>query len=202
MKRIHLALVLATAVVGLALAPFASASVLGTVELNAGYSKSSTDVTSALDIGGAENAMGGGLSFGAAYWRGVSPMVSWGLEAGFDNLGSAEYDNGNTTDNEFKSNIFRVNPALRFNFGAGVGPSFYAQGGAGMYKISMDINDSVAGDISPDGESKFGFNVGAGVGFPVGPKTRLNLTGLYHSVSTEGESLNYIQMRAGVGFGL
>ena len=66
----------------------------------------------------------------------------------------------------------------------------------------MDINDSVAGDISPDGESKFGFNVGAGVGFPVGPKTRLNLTGLYHSVSTEGESLNYIQMRAGVGFGL
>lgn len=201
MKRIHLALVLATAVVGLALAPFASASVLGTVELNAGYSKSSTDVTSGIDIGGAENAMGGGLSFGAGYWRSMSPVMSWGLEAGLDNLGSAEYDNGNTPDNEFKSNIFRVNPALRFNFGAGVGPSFYAQGGAGMYNVSMDINDSVLGDAS-DSQSKFGFNVGAGVGFPVGPKTRLNLTGLYHSVSTEGESINYIQMRAGVGFGL
>lgn len=202
MKRIHLALVLATAVVGLALAPFASASsVLGTVELNAGYSKSSTDVTSGVDIAGAENAMGGGLSFGAGYWRGVSPQISWGLEAGLDNLGSAEYDNGNTTDNEIKSSAFRVNPAMRFNFGTPVGPAFYAQGGAGLYNVSMDINDSVAGDLS-DSQSKFGFNVGAGVSFPVGPKTRMNLTGLYHSVSTEGESINYIQMRAGIGFGL
>lgn len=201
MKRIHLALVLATAVVGLAFAPLASASVLGSVELNAGYSKSSTDVTSGIDIAGAENAMGGGLSFGAGYWRGMSPMVSWGLEAGLDNLGSAEYDNGNTTDNEFKSNIFRVNPAIRFNLGAGVGPSFYAQGGAGLYNVSMDVNDSVLGDAS-DSQSKVGFNLGAGVGFPVGPKTRLNFTGLYHTVSTEGQSINYIQMRAGIGFGL
>lgn len=203
MKR-NLALVLATAVVGLALAPLASASPvpsLGTVELNAGYSKSSTDVTSGVDIGGAENAMGGGLSFGAGYWRSASPMISWGLEAGYDNLGTANYDNGTTTDNEIKTNAFRVNPAIRFNFGAGVGPSFYAQGGAGLYSVSADIKDSVAGDVS-DSQSKFGFNVGAGVSFPVGPKSRMNLTGLYHTVSTEGQSLNYIQFRAGVGFGL
>lgn len=198
MKRM---LALTTVVVGMALAPLASANVLGTVELNAGYSKSSTDVTSGIDIAGAENAMGGGLSFGAAYWRGASPMISWGLEAGLDNLGTANYDNGNTTDNEIKSSAFRVNPALRFNLGAGVGPSFYAQGGAGLYNVSMDINDSVVGDAS-DSQSKFGFNVGAGVSFPVGPKSRMNLTGLYHSVATEGESLNYIQFRAGVGFGL
>lgn len=201
MKRIHLALVLATAVVGLALAPLASASPASTVELNAGYSKSSTDVTSGVDIAGAENAMGGGLSFGAGYWRSMSPMISMGLEAGIDNLGSANYDNGTTTDNEFKSSAFRVNPALRFNFGAGVGPAFYAQGGAGLYNVSMDIKDSVAGDAS-DSQSKVGFNVGAGVSFPVGPKSRMNLTGLYHTVSTEGQSLNYMQFRAGIGFGL
>ena len=204
MKRIHLALVLATAVVGLALAPFASASPvpsLGTLELNAGYSKSSTDVTSGIDVGGAENAMGGGLSFGAAYWRSASPSISWGLEAGFDNLGTANYDNGSTTDNEIKSNAFRVNPAIRFNFGAPVGPKFFAQGGAGLYSVSSDIDDSVLGKVS-DSQSKFGFNMGAGVSFPVGPKTKLNFQGTYHSVSTEGESTNYIQVRAGVGFGL
>jgi opacity protein-like surface antigen len=94
-----------------------------------------------------------------------------------------------------------VNPALRFNFGAGVGPAFYAQGGAGLYNVSMDIKDSVVGDAS-DSQSKVGFNVGAGVSFPVGPKSRMNLTGLYHTVSTEGQSLNYMQFRAGIGFGL
>lgn len=199
MKRIHL--VLATAVVGLALAPFASAAPGNSFELNAGYSKSSTDVTSGVDIAGAENSMGGGLSFGAGYWRSASPMISLGLEAGFDNLGTANYDNGTTTDNEMKSSAFRVNPAVRFNFGAGVGPSFYAQGGAGLYNVSTDIKDSVVGDAS-DSQSKVGFNVGAGVSFPVGPKSRMNLTGLYNTVSTEGQSLNYIQFRAGVGFGL
>jgi opacity protein-like surface antigen len=198
MNRIHMALVLATAVVGLAIAPFASASPVpsaGTVELNAGYSKSSNDVT------GNDESLGGGLSFGAGYWRSASPSISWGVEAGIDNLGTAEYDNGNTTDNEISSSAFRVNPAIRFNFGAGVGPSFYAQGGAGLYNVSFKVDDSVLGSAD-DSESKLGFNVGAGVSFPVGQKSRMNFTGLYHSVSTEGESLNYMQFRAGIGFGL
>lgn len=204
MKRMSLALVLATAVVGLALAPLASASPvpsLGTLELNAGYCKSSTDVTSGIDIGGVKDAMAGGLSFGAGYWRNTSPILSMGLEAGYDNLGKANYDNGTTTNNEIKTNNFRVNPALRFNIGAGIGPSFFAQGGAGLYHVAVDTKDSVTGNLSST-ESKFGFNVGAGVSFPVGPKSKMNLTGLYHSVSTSGQSLNYLQFRAGVGFGL
>ena len=194
MKRIQVALVFA-AVLVLAFASFASAKPgTGTVELNAGYSKSSNEVT------GTES-LGGGITFGAGYWRNASPQLSWGLEAGFDNLGSANYDNGNTPDNEISSSAFRVNPALRFNFGQSMGPSFYAQGGAGLYNVSMDIKDSVLGDAS-DSQSKFGFNVGAGVSFPVSPKSRASLTGLYHSVSTEGESLNYLQFRAGIGFNL
>jgi opacity protein-like surface antigen len=67
--------------------------------------------------------------------------------------------------------------------------------------VAVDTKDSVTGSASSS-ESKFGFNVGAGVSFPVGPKSKMNLTGLYHSVSTEGQSLNYLQFRAGVGFGL
>jgi len=30
----------------------------------------------------------------------------------------------------------------------------------------------------------------------------MNFTGLYHSVQTEGSSLDYLQFRAGIGFGL
>jgi len=194
MNRIYVALVFA-AVSVLAFASVASASPSnGTVELNAGYSKSSNEVT------GTES-LGGGITFGAGYWRNASPQMSWGLEAGFDNLGSAEYDNGNTPDNTIKSSAFRVNPAVRFNFGRSAGPAFYAQGGAGLYNVSMDVEDSVLGNAS-DSQSKFGFNVGAGVSFPVSPKSRANITGLYHSVSTEGESLNYLQFRAGIGFNL
>jgi hypothetical protein len=194
MKRIHVALVFA-AVFVLALAPIASAkSSTGTVELNAGYSKSSNEVT------GTES-LGGGITFGAGYWRNASPQLSWGLEAGFDNLGSAEYDNGSTPDNSISSSAFRVNPAIRFNFGQSMGPSFYAQAGAGLYNVSMDIEDSVLGNAS-DSQSKVGFNGGLGVSFPVGPKSRASVTGLYHSVSTEGESLNYMQFRAGIGFNL
>ena len=51
------------------------------------------------------------------------------------------------------------------------GPSFFAQAGAGLLQISVKVSDSVLGDTS-DSDGKFGFNVGAGVGFPVGPKTR------------------------------
>ncbi|HLQ66174.1 MAG TPA: outer membrane beta-barrel protein [Candidatus Limnocylindrales bacterium] len=198
MKRIHVVLVLAIAVVGLTLAPMANAArvpSMGTLELNAGYAKSSNDVT------GGNEKMGGGLTFGAGYWRNASPQVSWGAELGFDNLGNAKYDNGTTTDNEISSKAFRVNPAVRFKFGAPVGPSFYAQGGAGLYRVSSDVKDSVIGNASAS-ESKFGFNVGAGMSFPVGPKSRANLTGLYHSISTSGTSLNYLQFRAGIGFSL
>ena len=30
----------------------------------------------------------------------------------------------------------------------------------------------------------------------------MNVTGIFHNVSTEGQSLNYLQFRAGIGFNL
>jgi hypothetical protein len=197
MKRMHTALVLTTAVLTvLALAPMAGASPVnvGQLEVNAGYAKSSNSVTPNDD------SMGGGIAFGAGYWRNASPAVTWGAELSFDNLGSADYDNGVSTTT-LSSHTFRVTPELRYNIGAGVGPSFFAQAGAGLYSVSAKVEDSVAGSLT-DSSSKFGFNVGAGVNVPVGPATKMNFTGLYHSVSTEGESLHYLQFRAGIGFGL
>jgi opacity protein-like surface antigen len=195
MKRI---LVLSLVVFGVvAFAATAGAqNLLGTLELNGGYAKSSTEVTPTND------AMGGGITFGAAYWRPISPMVSWGAEISYDNLGSVDYNNGVSTET-VSGHIFRVNPAMRFNFGAPVGPSFFAQGGAGLYSVSGKYEDSVDPSLNTDNsQSKVGFNFGAGVNFPVGPKTKLNFQGTYHTISTEGQSTNYIQVRCGVGFGL
>jgi len=116
--------------------------------------------------------------------------VSW------DNLGSVDIPNGSIS-----AKALRFNPALRANFGSQTGPSFFAQGGAGIYSMSSKVEDSVNGD-SDASDSNFGFNLGAGMGFPVGPKTKMNFLAQYHSVSTEGESTNYLEFKAGVGFGL
>jgi len=194
MKRIHVTLVLVTAIFVAAFAASASASTVGTLEVNLGYVKSSTEATP-------NESLGGGIAFGAGYWRNASPTVMWGVEGSWDNLGSIEYDNGTTTDNKISASAIRINPALRVNFGSMVGPNFFAQGGAGLYSVSGKVEDSVLGDAD-DSSTEFGFNLGAGVGFPVGPKTRMNVMGQYHSVATEGESTNYLAFRAGVGFGL
>ena len=194
MKR-TMALVFAALFCVAGFAAHANANMVGSMELNLGYAKSSNEVTPVGD------SMGGGLGFGAAYWRSASPSISWGAEVSYDNLGTANYDNGNTTDNEISSKVFRVEPAMRFNFGSPVGPSFFAQGGAGYYSVSSKIDDSLLG-TADDSKGKIGYMVGAGVGFPVGPKTKMNVQGQYHSVSTEGESLNYLAFRAGVGFSL
>jgi len=194
MKRIHLTLVLVTVFFVAAFASAASANTVGSMEINAGYAKSSTDVT------GNNESMGGGIAFGAGYWRNASPTVQWGAEASWDNLGNLDYGTA-PTNGTVKASIIRINPALRANFGSKTGPSFFAQGGAGLY--SMSFKDEPAGGTeTKTTQSKFGFNLGAGVGFPVGPKTNMNFLGQYHSISTEGQSTNYIEFKAGVGFGL
>ncbi|HET9951727.1 MAG TPA: outer membrane beta-barrel protein [Candidatus Eisenbacteria bacterium] len=196
MKR-NLSLLLASVLVAaVAFAPVALAGPVGTLELNAGYNKNSDEVTPSGD------AMGGGIGFGAAYWRGTSPSISWGGEVSFDNLGSAEYtDPFSSSTTKVSGSVFRINPAVRYTFGPGVGTSFYAQGGAGLYNVSAKVEDSVLGSAD-DSQSKIGFNFGAGVNFPVAPTTKMNVGLQYHTISTEGQSTNYLNFRAGVGFNL
>src|SRR2546429_566923 len=73
---------------------------------------------------------------------------------------------------------------------------------AGYYSVSLKDEDTTASTNLTASDGKFGFNLGAGVGFPVGPKTKLNLMGNYHTVSTAGNSTNYMNIRAGLGLSL
>jgi hypothetical protein len=194
MNRIRLLFAFSTILVAMAIAPLAQAS-MGTLELNAGYAKSSDKEE------GIDESLSGGISFGGAFWRNVSPMFTLGLEVSYDDLGKIEYDNGLTANNEVKFHLLRVNPALRVNFGQSTGAAFFAQGGAGLYNVTGKIEDSEFGSFSnTDGE--FGFNIGAGAGFPMGEKARLNFTGVYHSVAVEDDNLTYLQFKAGIGFGI
>ena len=169
----------------------------GTFEISGGYAKSSTEAASPFTT----DSPSGGLSFGGGYFRSIAPKTSWGVEASYDNLGSLDWNDG--VDNHTTSmHLFRVTPELRMNFGAMVGPSFCAQAGAGYYSVSAKDEDTTASTNVTASDGKFGFNLGAGVGFPMGPKTKLNIMGMYHSVSTSGQSTNYMGVRAGVGFGL
>jgi len=205
MKR-NLSILLASLLVAaVAFAPIALAGPVGTMELNLGYAKSSTE------LGSSTESLGGGVGFGASYWRGVSPTVSWGGEVSVDNLGSADYTGVDAfatayTEN-FKTNIVRITPAVRVNFGSLVGPSFYAQGGAGLYKVSWKYRyEDVAQVVTADDSStKFGMNLGAGVGFPVAPTTRMNFSASYHIVPGNDVNMtdtNNLQLRAGIGFNL
>ena len=171
---------------------------VGTFEITGGYAKSSTEVAPAT---APTDAMGGSLGFGAGYFRSIAPTTSWGVEVAYDNLGSVDWNTGTATATS-SSHVFRVTPEFRVNFGAPVGPSFFAQGGMGLYSVSSKVETTDTAFALDGSQSKFGFNVGAGVGFPVGPKTKLNFQGNYHSISTEGTSVNYIGVRAGLGFNL
>jgi outer membrane protein with beta-barrel domain len=199
MKRIHWSLAALVMLFGIAtlVAPAAAQNMLGTLEVTGGYAKSSTDVNSV-----AIDSPSGGVTLGAGYFHRLgAPSTQWGVEAAYDNLGSLDWNTGTATATTSMS-VFRVTPEFRMSFGPPVGPSFFAQAGMGLYAMSAKTESSdllFNGDAST---SKFGYNVGAGVGFPVGPKTRMNFQGNYHSVSTEGQSTNYVNIRAGVAFGL
>jgi len=193
MKRI-LALVLGTIFIAAFAATAGATETVGTLELNLGYAKSSNDVTVNNE------SMGGGIAFGAGYWRGASPKMSWGAEISYDNLGSVDYTDA-ISSSTVSGSVFRVTPEIRMNFGSPVSTNFYLQGGAGLYSVSYNVEDTVSGKVS-DSQSVFGYNVGAGVGFPVAPTTKMNFTATYNSASTDVESTNYLAFRAGVGFNL
>ncbi|MGH7680770.1 MAG: outer membrane protein, partial [Candidatus Eiseniibacteriota bacterium] len=188
-------------------APAAAASAPGNLEISAGYAKCSTH------LGASEESMGGSVTIGMSYWKPVSTLFSIGAELSMDDLGDAVSDTydivtSTTFHEQFSTHILRANPAIRMNLGATVGPSLYAQAGAGWYRITWDylVDNALIQAESGGSSTELGFNVGAGLGYPVGPRTRLNVTGTYHIVPGNSldnmEDTNNAQIRMGLGFEL
>jgi hypothetical protein len=196
MNRNHWGFILLTAILVVAVTPAANAAVLGTLEVNAGYSK---DANSGSYV--SDGTLGGGVAFGAGYYRSLAPMLNWGIEVGMDNLGSSDFNDPLFGSGQVSAKAFRINPALRINLGAPVGPSIFMQVAGGLYNVKGEVKFDSGGSTNGS-DTKFGANVGAGVGFPIAPKTRMSLLGQYHTVATDGTSTNYFAVKAGLGFSI
>src|SRR6185503_8296292 len=96
--------------------------------------------------------------------------------------------------------------SLGGGIGAGVafcrpeGANFLAQVGAGLYNVNLRYRLEAGFIVDDDqSETKFAFNVGAGVGFPLGRTKRVNLMAAYHLVNGFDafiEDFNHVQIRA------
>ena len=106
MNRNHWGFILLTAILVVAVTPAANAAVLGTLEVNAGYSK---DANSGSYV--SDGTLGGGVAFGAGYYRSLAPMLNWGVEMGMDNLGSSDFNDPLFGSGQVSAKACRINPA-------------------------------------------------------------------------------------------
>ena len=168
----------------------------GTIEMEAGFAKSIDDAN------GTGDTFGGGISFGGGFWYDASEMIAVGGEISYDDMGSVNYYNNYTVDNEASIHVLRVNPAIRINSAKREASSsfFFFQGGAGLYNATAKVKDTFFDFELQNTDAKFGIHGGLGASFGFGPKTRLVFTGLYHNVFLDGEALNYFHLRGGIGF--
>lgn len=77
----------------------------------------------------------------------------------------------------------------------------YGMAGAGIYFVKVKIENVGANKettSSSSSEGKFGFTIGAGYQFGLLPIIKIDIGGLYHMISTEGESTKMFTILAAV----
>ncbi len=196
MKSTYWCLALVTMLLVAALAPVASASAPGMLEVNAGFSKDENYGSYSPN-----GTLGGGVAFGAGYYWSFAPMLNWGVDVALESLGSSDYSNPLLGNGQVSAKAFRINPALRINLGPPSGPSLFGQVGAGLYNVKSEIKFD-AGGSADESNTKFGANFAAGVSFPVAPRARMILFGQGHTVATDEASTLYFGAKAGLGISL
>jgi opacity protein-like surface antigen len=145
-----------------------------------------------------------GWNFGgmADYWM----NSQWGLG------GDVAY-HANNASKEINDGLALIDPGseMKFStmqFGAhatyliptqGGTMSPYLQGGVGSYNIKTKIDGGtlLTGEAT---ESKFGFNMGAGVDFRATPTVNLGVNGTYHYISADPSALNWFGIEGRVTF--
>jgi opacity protein-like surface antigen len=76
----------------------------------------------------------------------------------------------------------------------------YLRGGLGLYNIGSKLQ-SPSGDVS-DSQSKFGYNLGAGMNFASSGKARWGLVGQYHIVPVESQNVDFLTFGVNVMWGV
>jgi opacity protein-like surface antigen len=114
---------------------------------------------------------------------------------------AAEVDFG--PGSEIKWNTIQGTAHVVMNIPTRGGVNPYLKGGFGLYNLGIKLV-SPSGDTS-DSESKFGFNVGAGMNFASSGKMRWGVNAAYHIVSAEedlGANVNVMTLGLNVLWGV
>jgi opacity protein-like surface antigen len=106
------------------------------------------------------------------------------VEAAYNQFG-LEGTDGNVNIPAFTANVVYELPGVSF--------SPYAIGGAGLYRINVDL-----GGGGSTGENHFGFNVGGGVKIPLSTSFETFAEARYSHVTVNGGSRSFIPITVGI----
>ena len=163
--------------------------------LYGGYSKMQEDDEVAPVPGGSFGIRGNAFMM-------MSPAIGLGAELGYHGLGSETFEILPGTNAEFSASAIQATGQIRARGTTGkMRP--YGMGGLGLYSVKGEV------DGTSETESKFGFNLGAGLQFMPNPTSSMSfgLEARWHSVfdawiNEDGEdaALDMITLMAGINF--
>jgi hypothetical protein len=154
-----------------------------TISIFAATSVAAADISAfagmAMPTGDFGDAANSGYYVGGAYAMPVAPKVSVGIHAAYNHFGWAQDVEGD----------FNAIEALAFGkVAAPTGPF-------GLLGMGVSNSKAVIETFESDRSTDFAMAIGGGYAL-----TKLQITALYHSLGTEGNSINYFTLSAGMGF--
>jgi hypothetical protein len=133
----------------------------------------------AMPTGDFGDAAGSGYFVGGAYDMPVTPVASVGVRGAFNRFG---------WDNDVDGNFQAIEAQA---FGKIASPS----GPFGVLGLGLANSKAVIADIDGDRATDLSMAIGGGYSL-----TKFEVTAMYHTISTDGSSIKYVTLAAGMGF--
>jgi hypothetical protein len=157
-----------------------------------------------------------GFAFGVLVDKMVSARLSVGAQFDYNisamrtsEVVDALHLDVSKVEPDFTWKTLGVTGHVRYYFLPAQPVTFFAHIGAGVYvnKFSPSFTFHGSYGLSEDlrrsqSKTNLGLNVGPGMMLRLGPTTRLSLEALFHTVSTPVQNLRYLNVTAGLVFGL
>ena len=190
------------------------AAVLGTalLMLGAGAASAGSNYVgltggAGLPMGDYGDVAGTGWNIGASGTHYINDMWGFGADLGYHGWGASEDLESSLPSGDkisFTALQATAHAVMAFQTSGNVRP--YAKFGAGMYNLGLKYESATLGDAD-ESESKFGYNVGAGMNFLTSSNMRWGVYGAYHIIPVDdedsfGTDLNFAQLGVNIQWGL
>lgn len=186
----------------------AALMVLGAGAASAGSNYVGMTGGAGVPMGDYGDAAGTGWHLGATGTHQVNDTWGFGGDLCYHSWGGSEELNdaleatfGPGSEMSFAALQATAHAVMNFQTSGSVHP--YAKFGMGLYSIGAKL-ETPSGDDDTS-ESKFGFNIGAGMNFPSSSNMRWGVAGAYHIIPAEdefGTDLNFMQLGVNLTWGM